>query len=626
MSQPSQSNPNLSNSALPPNSREAILQRMRDSSKDEVILEEMRRQGFWPKDEPSPEQAAALALIEREGELVRALHDLSQQLHQVEDPQAALKAMRKERMRLAREKREVTRRQQAQRRYDRALAWHTQQQNDITYLGEDVSQGLADPRCDEARLASKGLPHFSSVAVLAQAMGVTVAELRFLSFSRNVTRISHYRRFTVPKKTGGVRLISAPMPRLKRLQYWILEQILLKLPVHAAAQGFVAGRSIVSNATPHTGQAVVVNFDLQDFFPSIHWQRVSGLFQSMGYSKQLATILALICSETPCDEVAVDGAHYFVQTGVRRLPQGAPSSPALTNLLCRRLDTRLSALAQRLGFRYTRYADDMTFSAADDNQLARLLWQAKQVIREEGFTLHPDKQKVMRRHKRQEVTGIVVNQQPAVCRETLRRFRAVLFQVEQTGPTGKHWNGNENVLAALAGYAQFIVMVDAEKGRPLLARVRAAQLKWSAPETARSSYYRDFRTSSSKGIAPKGITQMAQRAIPIIELTQEQHQQAKQSAQQPNSQRAVPPVDPDVVLLEQQQAPPLAAHADTPVSVYLQIAVAFLALMLIGLLSLNYLLSAGSIVWVCYCMQKRKFSWWGFLLVLIVCRWLWQQI
>jgi hypothetical protein len=219
------------------------------------------------------------------------------------------------------------------------------------------------------------------------------------------------------------------------------------------------------------------------------------------------------------------------------LPQGAPTSPALTNILCRRLDARLQGAAARLGFRYTRYADDLTFSGDESvrKQAGKLLWRVRQIVVDEGFTPHPDKQHVMRSHARQSVTGIVVNEKPSVDRATLRRFRAVLFQVEKDGPAGKQWNGNENVLAALEGYALFIRMVDADKGAPLLARVRAARAKWSGdvpvPASAPGRAGGQFRTLAAQGKAPwAGFWQAGAPAAPVLEQTQAQIDTARKLA------------------------------------------------------------------------------------------------
>lgn len=504
--------------------RAQLYERIRSSSKEEVVLTEMQRLGFWPADSGKPSVEADL--IRRETELTQALQKLGSELHHLQNPEAALRMLRKERMAKAKARREETRQKRALARFEKARAWHQRREHEVLYLGAGVSGGLNHADSDAGKLAELAMPVLHKAEELALAMGITLSELRFLAFERRVSRISHYRRFAMPKKTGGERIISAPMPRLKRAQYWVLDNILARAPLHQAAHGFVPGRSIVSNAAPHVGQAVVINLDLKDFFPSIGMPRIKGVFAQLGYSEQVATILALLSTEAATDEVGIDGETFFVAHGERALPQGAPSSPALTNILCKRLDARLQACAAKLGFRYTRYADDLTFSGgADARKLAgKLLWRAKQIVIDEGFTPHPDKQHVMRDAQRQMVTGIVVNQKPSLERETLRRFRATLFQVEKDGPAGKQWNGNTNVIDALEGYAQFMRMVDPAKGLPLLVRVRAARARWGAAgaETTLSQSKRSsaFRALSAQGKAPwDGWWQATVASAPLLEKT-----------------------------------------------------------------------------------------------------------
>ncbi|MFD2450739.1 reverse transcriptase family protein [Ideonella paludis] len=292
--------------------RAELLARIALSSKDAVVLAEMQRLGFWPKDAAQPTLESAL--IQREAELQQALNELQDELRVKGDPQAALQAMRQARMARAREQREAHAQVREKARYERALRWHQARDTEVGFLGLGVSGGLqadADPAGTTARLVRSGLPALSTPLELAQAMGLGLPELKFLCFHREVARTTHYRRFDLPKKTGGVRTISAPMPRLKRAQYWVLDQILVKVPCHDAAHGFMPGRSIVSNAAPHCAQAVVINLDLKDFFPSIHFPRIKGVFQGLGYGEAVASLLALLCSENVCDELEVDGERFL---------------------------------------------------------------------------------------------------------------------------------------------------------------------------------------------------------------------------------------------------------------------------------------------------------------------------
>ena len=481
------------------NIRQELYDRIRESSKDEVILEEMIRLGFWKRGEGQP--SAPEELIRRAGELNREISDLFKQQARWVNPEQALKQMHKERKRAAMERRKETKLRGAEARHARAVAWAERRKTDVLYLGEDVSAGLSNGA--GTRPLAAELPALADAKALADAMGLALAELRFLAFDRPLSRVSHYQRFRIPKKTGGERLISAPMPRLKRAQYWILDNILSRVAVHQAAHGFVLGRSILSNAAPHVGRDVVVNFDLKDFFPTLTWKRVKGKFRGLGYSEAVATVLALICTEPDVDEIELDGQRLYAKRGPRRLPQGAPTSPALTNLICLRLDQRLSGLAAKLGFTYTRYADDMTFSASGEaaKKAGAVLKFVGEIVTAEGFTVHPDKTRVMRSHRRQEVTGLTVNERIAMPRDTLRRFRALLHQIETKGPEGKRWGRSSNVLLAAAGFARFVEMVDLKAGASLVAHVetlseRHGAVRRGVPSTA------TFRARAAAGQQP----------------------------------------------------------------------------------------------------------------------------
>ena len=450
--------------STPPTSRQEIYDRIRETSRDEVILEEMIRLGFWPADGDVPDDPAEE--IRRRGELERQLRSLVTERSRLQNVEAIKQAARQQRMEESRRKRKENKERRLRERAERAEAWKARKQQDIVYLGSEVSAGLGQHQADRQKLTRTELPAAGTPQELAQAMGITLGELRFLAFDRRTSRTTHYKRFLIPKKSGGQRLISAPMPRLKRTQEWILYNLLEKVQIHDAAHGFLRGRSIVSNARPHVGAEVVVNVDLKDFFPTVTYRRIKGVFRKLGYSESVATILALISSEPETDEVKLDGHTYFVGRAERRLPQGAPTSPALTNLICRGLDARLTRTAQRLGFTYTRYADDLTFSGSGEavGNVGRLLRRLRYTVDKEGFEVHPDKTRVLRRSQRQEVTGLVVNGRVNVSRKVLRRFRATLFQIERDGPAGKRWGNGGDLIASIEGFANFVQMVDAQKG------------------------------------------------------------------------------------------------------------------------------------------------------------------
>lgn len=480
--------------------RQQLYDRIRETSKEEVVLDEMIRLGFWPDGVEQPNLPDEM--IRRRVELRRELGDLHQKEARWRDPEAALKEMHKRRKREAMERRRETKLRNAQARHDRATAWHERRANDILYLGPDVSGGLRADGATPGRLGA-GLPALATPKALAEAIGISLGELRFLTYDRPLSRVSHYQRFAIPKKAGGERLISAPMPRLKRAQYWVLDNLLAKAPVHAAAHGFVPGRSILTNAREHVGRDVVVNLDLKDFFPTLGFRRVKGKFRGLGYAEPVATVLALVCTEPDVDELELDGERLFAARGPRRLPQGAPTSPALTNLVCARLDQRLAGLARSLGYTYTRYADDMTFSASGEaaGKVGALLKYVGEIVTAEGFVVHPDKTRVMRRGGHQEVTGLTVNERVAVPRETLRRFRALLHGIDKAGPAGRRWGVARDVFDGALGFAFFVRMVTPETGTPLVTTVQALAARHGTGARP-AAPARDFRAKAADGEVP----------------------------------------------------------------------------------------------------------------------------
>ncbi len=460
-----------------PRTRQELYDRIRETSKEEFILEEMIRFGFWPAAGEIPEDPAAE--IRRMGEIRRELDELRRENSLLHNEQALRKEMLKQRLIQSRQKQQETKERREKERQDRAENWQQRKQQEICYLGDGVSAGLNNTSCNEERLQSYQLPLCNTAAEIAAAMEISVGQLRFLAFDRKTSHISHYIRFKIPKKTGGERLISAPMPRLKAAQHWILANILEKLELHGAAHGFRNSHSIVTNARPHVGSEVIINFDLKNFFPSISYKRVKGLFQSFGYSEAAATILGLLCTEPEIEELELDGKTYFVAVTERHLPQGSPASPAITNILCRRLDQRLDGMAGELGFVYTRYADDLTFSASGDSlqNICNILRRTESIVAHEGLVINEEKTRILRKNRQQEVTGIVVNEHLSISKKELKRFRATLFQIEKDGPDGKRWGNSEDVLASIQGFANFVAMVNPEKGAEFLEQVQRIKNK-----------------------------------------------------------------------------------------------------------------------------------------------------
>jgi RNA-directed DNA polymerase len=456
-----------------PKTRQELYDRIREVGKDRYILDEMIRYGFWPAQGEIPNDPADE--VRRRNELQQELAKLRQESRILHDEKALRQRLMQERLAESRRKRQETKERRERERQERAQQWQQRREREIVYLGEGVSGGLQQTEGNEERLRGNNLPIVQTAEEIAAAMEISVGELRFLAFHRATATLSHYIRFNIPKKTGGDRLISAPMPRLKRSQYWVLHHILEKIEVHDAVHGFRRERSILTNAQPHVGADVVINRDLQDFFPTISYKRVKGLFRALGYGEAAATIFALICTAADTEMISLDGTIYHVALTDRHLPQGSPASPAIANLICRRLDRRLSAMSSEVGFTYTRYADDLTFSASGESlrHICNVLRRSESIVTHEGFAIRDDKTRIMRRKSAQmEVTGIVVNAFPNLDRRTLKRFRATLYQMEKDGIAGKTWGNAPDAIAAIQGFANYVAMVNPEKGRTLQAQVK----------------------------------------------------------------------------------------------------------------------------------------------------------
>jgi RNA-directed DNA polymerase len=363
----------------------------------------------------------------------------------------------------------------AERKRQRAEAIAHRKATDIIFVGNGVSALMNDRVSDEEKLTTAGLPLLHTPADLAAALGLTVSRLRWLCYHNEAATRIHYVQFDVPKRSGGTRTLSAPHATLASAQDWVLGTILAKLPTEEPAHGFVPGRSTLTNAAPHAGQDVVVNLDLEGFFPSIGFARVRHLFRRHGYSGAVATLLALLCTECPRKRVVYAGTPYFVATGPRGLPQGACTSPALSNQIARTLDRRLAGLAARLGLTYTRYADDLTFSAGPGfrEKVGYLIARVRHIAQSEGFAVNPKKTRVKRPESRQTVTGLVVNAAPAVPRDVVKRVRAILHRAKTEGLAAQNRDGHPNFRGWVEGMIAYIGMAKPDVGRKLRAEFDA---------------------------------------------------------------------------------------------------------------------------------------------------------
>jgi len=331
---------------------------------------------------------------------------------------------------------------------------------------------LRDLLTDETQLKRLGLPLWKGDADIARALGIGLGHLyRYASYRKRDTT-SHYIAFKLPKRGGGERLILAPKRKLKEIQRQLLKLLVERLPQCDSAHGFRTGRSTRTTAEPHAGKEVVVSIDLADFFPSITFPRVRGYLVAMGYSYPVATSLAVLMTGAPMESVCEDGKTYHRATGRRHAVQGAPTSPALCNAIATRLDHRLSGLARKLGFAYTRYADDVTFSGNDATKVGPLLKDARMIVGAEGFSVRESKTRIMRRGQRQEVTGVTVNEGLGLSRTERRRIRAMVHRAQGKGrnPLTPGTPEHRAHVAKLRGHLAYLAMLNAAQAEKLRRR------------------------------------------------------------------------------------------------------------------------------------------------------------
>ncbi|MFC9664218.1 reverse transcriptase family protein [Nocardia sp. NPDC127606] len=319
-----------------------------------------------------------------------------------------------------------------------------------------------------------GAAEIPDLAALALLLNVTPTELEWFAdrggWLRHTSQpLSHYRYRRLPKATG-VRVVEAPKVRLREIQRRILHRVLAGIPAHPACHGFEKGRSAATFAAPHAGCALVIRQDLRDFFPTITVARVRAVFTACGYSTAVARVLAELCT-TASPVAELRGLDYFQRTllSARHLPQGAPTSPRLANLVAHGLDRRLTGYALRHGLTYTRYADDLAFSGTADLDTARLIWTVTAIARDEGFTVHTGKTLVRRAHQRQVLAGLVVNDSPAAPRDRYDAVRALLHNCARTGARAQNIDEHNDFRAHVYGLISWIGETSPHRRDKLLA-------------------------------------------------------------------------------------------------------------------------------------------------------------
>ena len=275
-----------------------------------------------------------------------------------------------------------------------------------------------------------------NIEELSRRLGVPAADLA--SFRPK------YRESFIPKRSGNsMRRLLIPDDKTRHLQRLLLYRVLDRLNVHPAACGFEKKRSIVDNARPHAGQAVVVRLDIVDFFSVTQPSRLEAYFRRIGWNAEAAALLVKLTTH--------EGG----------LPQGAPTSPRLSNLVNYRLDVLMTKAAARRRGVYTRYADDLTFSFPKNypKRMRAIVQKARRILKLYGYRLHVDRKlRILRRHQRQQVTGLVMNEKVQLPRRTRRWLRAVRHHAA----TGRPCSLNQ---AQIAGWDALEQMIEQQRNK-----------------------------------------------------------------------------------------------------------------------------------------------------------------
>ena len=344
------------------------------------------------------------------------------------------------------------------------------------------------PAITPSRLALPSLPVLADLPALAPWLELEPGEMTWLAdtFGQETRRPDgpqrHYRYRWLAREYGPDRLIEMPRLRLREVQRRIHTGLLRHVPLHAAAQGFVRGRSALTHARLHVGAAWVLRLDLAQFFCHVTAPRVRGVFELLGYSAPVARMLAALCTNRVPGDVLQSAPHALAWSQRQNLreahlPQGAPTSPALANLVSFGLDVRLAALARKHAATYSRYADDLTFSSSTWTRAAaaRCARTASEIAAECGFVVNPRKTLLMGAQHAQVVTGVVVNRHPNLARRDYDRLKAIVHNCLRFGPAAQNHAEHPNFRAWLHGSLAQAAAINPAKTAPLLrdfARIR----------------------------------------------------------------------------------------------------------------------------------------------------------
>ncbi len=433
--------------------------------KKEFTFLKMQEYGFWPSNLPTPYERQQneteqdfedrKKLLDEFQKLSEKIADVYQEKEEIEKKLSHLKkeyqntwdyekirsAVAQEIMKESLARRAEKKAERERQKQLKSEAWKKRKAENILFIGKGYSSLLVKKETDIQKLKENQMPVIETDRELAEFLRIEYNTLRYLVYHRDVITFDNYYRFDIPKKSGGTRHIAAPKTQLKAAQKQILEQILQKVEVSDFSHGFIKSRSVLTGAkVHHTSPDLLINIDLENFFPTITFERVRGLYQSFGYSGYIASLLAMICTYCERMPLEIKGEIKYIKTSDRILPQGSPASPMITNIICKKLDKRINGLCKKLGMTYTRYADDMSFSYMGDTDnlaIGSFLNSVNKIIEEEGFHMKKEKTHILRKNNRQYITGIVINNEEiGVPKKWVKILKASIHNAQKLKASG----------------------------------------------------------------------------------------------------------------------------------------------------------------------------------------------
>lgn len=293
-------------------------------------------------------------------------------------------------------------------------------------------------------IIDNGLPVIYNTANLAALVGYRTTYIKRAAKYTNY----YYRKFDIKKSNGKLRTLAEPLPSLKEIQVWILENILSNVPVSKFAKAYIKNRSLNENVKYHRKKEGILTFDITTFYDSIKFEYIEKIFRTLGYSSQISNLLAKLT------------------TFNGNLPQGAPTSPYLSNLVLRDFDSKIAEYCIANNIRYTRYADDLTFSGEIKSLKIKHIIEG--YLNKVELKLNPEKTKLRKFSQRQMVTGIVVNEKaqiPKFKRNFIKNEVHFLMKYGLQDHLDKTKNSRSNYIPHLLGKINFALHINPEDKR-----------------------------------------------------------------------------------------------------------------------------------------------------------------